>query len=144
MYLSILLLFIAQNAVLISTIIMVRECVAARFMEIFSPTIGWLPWWLWRLLFPPPREQARVGLVFWEIDTVSFDEKVRRKHEGKEYRSYLHGGVLCNCEGMYKKHLRVSLVSRGSICMVRGSNFLLARRHFYPQAMGEELDKGRI
>ena len=76
MYLSILLLLIAQNAVLISTIIVVRECIAARFVEIFRPTIGWLLWWFWRLLFFPPREQARVGLIFWEIDMVSFDEKV--------------------------------------------------------------------
>ena len=98
MYLGVLLLFVAQNAVLVSTIIMIRECVATRFMEIFSPTIGWLLWWLWQFLFPPPREQTRVGLVFGEIDTVSFDKKVRRKHEGKEYTSYLHGGVLCNSE----------------------------------------------
>ena len=60
MYLGILLLFIAQNAVLVSTIIMIREFVAARFMEIFRPTIGWLLRWLWRLLFLPPREQARI------------------------------------------------------------------------------------
>ena len=76
MYLGILLLFIAQNAVLISTIIMVRECIAARFMKIFRPTIGRLLWWFWRLLFFPPREQARVGLIFWEINTVGFNEKV--------------------------------------------------------------------
>lgn len=73
MHLRILLLFVAEDAVLIPAIIMVGEFAATRFMEIFGPTIGWLRW---RLLFPPPGEQPRIRLVFLRIHKGGFNQKV--------------------------------------------------------------------
>ena len=73
MYLRILLLFIAQDTVLVSTVIMIGEFGAARFMEIFGPTIGWR---LRRLLFSPPGKQAGVGSVTWWVYKEGFDEHV--------------------------------------------------------------------
>lgn len=62
MYLRILLLFIAQNAVLVSAIIMIGEFGAPGFMEILGPPTGRHLWRL-RLLFPPPGKQAGIRLV---------------------------------------------------------------------------------
>lgn len=72
-YLRILLVFITQDAVLVSAIVVIGEVGATRFMEVFGPTIGWR---LWRLLFPSSGKQSRIRLVVPWIYEEGFNEKV--------------------------------------------------------------------
>ena len=46
MNLGILLLFIAQDTVLVSAIIMICELGTTRFMKVFGPSVGRRPWLL--------------------------------------------------------------------------------------------------
>ena len=54
--------------------------------------------------------------------------------------------VVCyvTLKGMYKEHLRGSLVSRGSICMVKRLAMSNCKAAFYPQVTGEIQEEGRF
>ena len=115
-HLRILLLFIAQNAVLVSAIIMVWEGGATGFMEVFGPSIGRR---LWGLLFPPSGKQCGIGLARWWVYKEGIDEKIRGKGEGKKYWAYPHDGVLCEVEeyGKYvQRAIAPHLSPKGGCC----------------------------
>ena len=111
MYLGILLLFITQDAVLVSAIIMVCEIGTAGFVEIFGPAIGCRLGWF---LFSPSGKQGGFQLVVRWIYQKSFDDKVCRKREDEHYRSYLHDGGLGECDGYIQRVLETPLSPRGA------------------------------
>ena len=110
MYLGILLLFITQDAVLVSAIIMVCELGTAGFVEIFGPAIGCRLRWF---LFSPSGKQGGFQLAVRWIHQKSFDDKVCRKRENEHYRSYLHDGGLGKSEGHIQRVLETPLSPRG-------------------------------